>query len=144
MHSLLKKITLLSLLLGCWTTCTATPAATSQNWEQKAQRVCQQLNTASESYRQNNLQQAHISATMAYFQNYDANIEPAARVTFPQSHIFEIEQMFSHLNANMVDNPSPQQIDALKQQTDLLCQTIVADAKSMDEQHINFPTYKVD
>ncbi|NNM58976.1 MAG: hypothetical protein HKM04_04110 [Legionellales bacterium] len=118
----------------------AAPAITALTWQQKAQNVCQQLDTASKAYQQNNMQQAHFNATMAYFQNYDLNIEPAARKIFQQGHIFEIEQMFSHLNSNMVDNPTPQQIAAIKQQTDALCQAIVSDAKNMDAEQLDYPT----
>jgi hypothetical protein len=138
MRSLILNI----IFLSCLGWSIASQADTN-SWQQKAQSVCQQLTIAAQAYQKKDMQQAHVNAVMSYFQNYDVNIEPAARVTFPQGHIFQIEQSFSNLNKNMVDNPSPQQIDAITQQANTLCATIMADAKTMDAQHITSPTYKV-
>lgn len=118
----------------------AASTSPGNSWQSKAQSVCTQLQTATTAYQNKDLKQAHLNAVMAYFQNYDLNIEPTARLQFPQGHIFDIEQRFSTLNKSMVDNPSPTDLNAIQQQSQQLCQIITDDAKQMDKTSIKSVT----
>lgn len=118
-------------------------AATPPNWAQAALSVCQQLQTAAQAYQKQDIQTAHVTAVMAYFQNYDVYIEPTARVTFPQAHIFDIEQQFSNINKSMVEHPTTDQIAAVTQQTVALCKAITDDSAIMQQKNIQIPNYKV-
>lgn len=115
-------------------------ATATTNWQTKAQSVCTQLNTAAAAYAQNDMKQAHLNAVMAYFQNYDLNIEPSARKAFTQAHIFTIEQQFSDLNKQMVDNPTAAQIKQVQAQTQNLCAALLQDGKTMDADNITLTT----
>lgn len=132
--------TLLAVSLLCVGTLALAATPPNNSWQTKAASVCHQLQTVMTAYQGNNLQQAHLNAVMAYFQNYDLNIEPAARQAFDQGHIFDIEQRFSTLNKSIVANPSAAQLGDVKQQAESLCQIVTSDAKTMDETHVATPT----
>ena len=114
-------------------------APLNSTWQAKAKSVCDQLQTAMTAYQGNDLQQAHLNTVMAYFQNYDLNIEPAARQAFDQGHIFDIEQRFSTLNKSIVANPTSAQLMDAKQQAQTLCQIVSNDAEKMDATHVTTP-----
>lgn len=112
-------------------------AASAQvSWQEKSQAVCLQLTMAATAYAKNDLAAAHTNALMAYFQQYDLNIEPTARLHFDQGHIFSIEQAFNHLNTQMVSPVTPAEISLVQAQAKALCQVIMNDAKIMDAQHL--------
>lgn len=126
-------------LLSLATMALANTATNNTTWQTKANSVCAQLQTAMTAYQNQNLQQAHVNAVMAYFQNYDLNIEPAARQYFDQGHIFDIEQRFSSLNKSIIANPNVTQLADVKQQAQNLCQIVMDDAKHMDNAAVNPP-----
>jgi hypothetical protein len=136
-------IAISTLLALSWPTYAAESTAVNDFWQQQANIVCQKLDATHHAYLQGDLQQAHVNALMAYFQAYDQKIEPAIRMTMGQARVFQTEQAFNKFNSSLVEHPTKEQINTAKQQSQALCQVVVADAKTLDAQHVKPKLYEV-
>lgn len=111
--------------------------ASTPSWTEASNTVCTQLQSASTAYNQGKLTEARNTAVMAYFQNYDLVIEPTARLYFPESHIFQIEQLFNQLNTAFV-SPSDEASEVkVKTLVDTLCQQLQQDGTILDKKHLS-------
>ncbi len=116
--------------------------AADATWQTTAQSICQRLQKAQKSYVAKDINHARIDAVMAYFKMYDIDMEPAARVTFGNAHVFQIEQQFSQLPKLMANAPSAAQSEKLNKAVQKLCQDLKDDAKAMDKQNVKKSLYQ--
>lgn len=105
-------------------------------WQSMADSVCKQIQNALLAYQKNDLKDAHLQATMAYFKGYDALLEPSVRTTLGGPHVFEIEQAFRNYTKLMTPNPDALQLKKVSNASDALCQSIKLDAKALLDAHV--------
>ncbi|OGT60944.1 MAG: hypothetical protein A3E85_03300 [Gammaproteobacteria bacterium RIFCSPHIGHO2_12_FULL_45_12] len=122
------------LILICWlfTSLPAMAATTPNVWKPEADAVCRQMDQAVSLYQQGHLKEAKLAAVMAYFKGYDANIEPAVRITLGGPHVFAIERQFRHFSQEMTPNPDKQQLQKMTRLARTLCQLVHDDANALN------------
>ena len=101
-------------------------------WKPAAEMVCDQINKALNFYRQSDLKNARLNAIMSYFKGYDAEIEPAVRVTLGGQHVFKVEHQFRDFANAMTPNPDKKHIETVNQLGAELCKAIHEDAKALN------------
>jgi len=79
---------------------------TANVWVGAATAVCNQINQTLAYYTKGDVKNAQSNAIMAYFKGYDAEIEPAVRITLGGSHVFEVEHQFRDFKTAMKSNPA--------------------------------------
>ncbi len=112
-------------------------------WGQAAQNVCNQIDNAVNFYQQGDLKKARLQAVMAYFKGYDAEIEPAVRITLGGPHVFNIEQEFRRFALEMKPNPDKEQLKRVRETAAALCQMIHEDAKALNANQVKPQVFKV-
>jgi len=117
---------------------------TANVWVGAAKSVCDQINQALTYYTQGDIQTAQSKAIMAYFRSYDAEIEPAVRITLGASHVFEVEHQFRDFKNTMKNNPDKKQLEEVSSLAKKLCETMYADAKALHEAKVEKQVFKVD
>ncbi|HEX2549241.1 MAG TPA: hypothetical protein VHM20_05375 [Gammaproteobacteria bacterium] len=122
-----------------------TKAAESEDiWKSSAAAVCAQITKALEFYQKGNVKNAQTQAIMAYFKGYDAEIEPAVRITLGGSHVFEVEHQFRDFKKAMIANPDQKQLEYISQLSKQLCETMYADAEALNKAKVKKEVFKVD
>lgn len=113
-------------------------------WQPAADKVCQQINQAVSLYQKNDLKAARLKATMSYFEGYDAEIEPAVRITLGGPHVFAIERKFRDFSTNMTPNPDKNQIKKIVIFANELCRLVQEDAEVLNKEHVQRQVFKVE
>lgn len=129
-----KIILLLSMLLM-----TSVAQATKiqiDPWTQSGKKVCDQVTQAYQYYKNGDLKKAHVTAIMSYFKLYDAEIEPAVRITLGGPHVFEIEGKFQQYAKAMTPNPNKQQLQAVSALAKDLCEAVYSDTKALNDANV--------
>lgn len=120
----------------------AKPAPTV--WQPVADNICEQINQALHLYQKNDLKNAHLEAVMSYFKGYDAEIEPAIRITLGGPHVFETERNFRDFVTIMTPNPDKKQIKKVTAFATQLCQLVKDDANALNAAHVKRQVFKVE
>jgi len=122
------------ILLFVSSLCYGAPSP-APTWQTFANSVCKQIQNALLAYQKNDLKNAHLQATMAYFKGYDALLEPVVRTTLGGPHVFEIEQAFRNYTQLMAPNPNAAQFKKVTDASHALCDAIQSDAKTLQDEH---------
>jgi hypothetical protein len=136
------RITTLLLILFTSAAAIAHPAPTV--WQPVADQICEQINQALHIYQKNDLKDAHLAAVMTYFKGYDAEIEPAIRITLGGPHVFEMERNFRDFATIMTPNPDKKQIKKVTAFAAHLCQLVNEDANALNAAHVQRQVFKVE
>ncbi len=142
MNNFFKIIMLLILPLLSLASPPSSPVANI--WQPAAQQVCDQINQAVHFYEKNDVKKAHLTAVMAYFKGYDAEIEPAVRITLGGPHVFEMERKFRDLSTLMTPNPDKKQFKIVNDAAIALCQLVKKDADALNANHVQRQVFKVE
>lgn len=118
--------------------------ATEDVWTFSAKGVCEQITKAFEFYQKGDVKNAQTQAIMAYFKGYDAEIEPAIRITLGGSHVFLVEHQFRDFKKAMIPNPDQKQLEYVKNLSFKLCQTMYADAEALNKAKVQKEVFKVE
>ena len=108
-------------------------AGESDIWNPVAKKICDQINLAQQYYKKGDLKNAHLTAVMSYFKFYDAELEPAVRVTLGGPHVFAIEGQFRQYAKAMTPKPDKQQLQHISTLATQLCSDIAKEAKALNE-----------
>lgn len=140
---MLKNIIKLSLFLFA-ALAQAAPTPAQDVWKPVADKVCDQIKQSIDYYQKNDIKQAHATAIMAYFKGYDAEIEPAVRITLGGPHVFAVERQFRDLSTLMTPTPSKEQFKKVADFGATLCESVYADAKALNADHVPRQVFKVE
>lgn len=114
--------------------------APPSSWNPAADAVCAQIQMAVTYYQKGDIKHAKLSALMAYFKGYDAEIEPAIRVTLGGPHVFAIEKKFRDFASSI----STKQLKAISEMATALCQEVKKDAAVLDKEKVPRQVFKVE
>ncbi len=117
---------------------------TADVWKPAAKTVCNQINQALAYYTKGDVKNAQRDAIMAYFKGYDAEIEPAVRITLGGSHVFEVEHQFRDFKNAMKPHPDKKQLEEVSNLAKKLCETMYADANALQDAKVEKQVFKVD
>lgn len=123
---------------------TAHAAPIPNVWQPAAEKVCDQINQAVHLYKKNDLKNARSTALMSYFTGYDAEIEPAVRITLGGPHVFAVERKFRDFPTVMIANPDSEQMKKVAAYADELCRLVHDDAKALNAEHVPLQVFKVE
>ncbi len=112
-------------------------------WKASATLVCKQITDALDFYKKGDIKQAQTQAIMAYFKGYDAEIEPAVRITQGGKHVFEVEHQFRDFKNAMTPNPDAKKLTEVTTRATKLCQTMFEDAESLKLAKVKKEVFKV-
>jgi hypothetical protein len=112
-------------------------------WQPAAKKVCDQIDQALEFYRQADLKNARLNAIMSYFKGYDAEIEPAIRITLGGQHVFAIEHQFRDFAKAMTPNPDKKHLETVNQLGLDLCKVMHEEAKILNAAHVSRQVFEV-
>lgn len=117
--------------------------STPNVWQPAAQKICDQIDKALSFYRQSDIKNARLNAIMSYFKGYDAEIEPAIRVTLGGKHVFAIEHQFRDFANAMTPNPDKKQLETVNQLGLDLCKAMHEEAKVLNAQNVPRQVFEV-
>ena len=124
------------------------PAIYAENapdiWKPVAKTVCGQINSAVGFYQKGDIKNARLNAVMAYFKGYDAEIEPAVRITLGGPHVFAIERKFRDFSTKMIPNPDKKQQKIVAAFAAELCQDMYKEAAALNAAKVPRQVFKVD
>lgn len=113
-------------------------------WKDSATFVCNQIKDAINFYKKGDVQKAQTQAIMSYFKGYDAELEPAVRITVGAEHVFEVEHQFRDFKNAITPNPDDKQIQAVIAMGTKLCDTLYADAAALQAAKVKKQVFNVD
>jgi len=113
------------------------------HWGPAAIEICNQIDSAVQFYEKGDIKNARKQAIMAYFSGYDAEIEPAVRVTVGASHVFEMEHKFRNFTRHFTLNPDEKHFAFVKNSASELCRAVKDDAKTLNEAKVDKQVFKV-
>jgi hypothetical protein len=138
------KIFILFIILSLFNSVYSTPKPVMNIWQDPAYKVCDLIKQAAHLYEMNDIKKARTTALMSYFKGYDAEIEPAVRVTLGGPHVFAIERRFRDFSMLMTPNPDKNQIKKITKLASELCQLVYDDANALNAEHIQRQVFKVE
>lgn len=113
-------------------------------WQPVADAICLKVKNAATLYTKKNVREARVQAIMAYFKGYDADMEPAVRVTLGGPHVFALEQKFRDYSAAMLPDVDALQIKKVNELAIALCHDLYQDAKALDAEHVKRDVLKAE
>ncbi len=139
-----KTMKIISLFFLLFFVSMAEAETVSNVWQPAADKVCEQINQALRLYQKGDIKNAHLSAVMSYFKGYDAEIEPAVRVTLGGPHVFAVERKFRDFSTVMTPNPDKKQLKKVSVFAAELCQSVREDANALNAEHVQRQVFKVE
>jgi hypothetical protein len=116
----------------------------SNVWQAPSDKVCGFIKQSVRLYEKNDVKKARTAALMSYFKGYDAEIEPAVRITLGGPHVFAIERKFRDFSLMMTPNPDKKQLNKVSASAAELCQLVNQDANALNVEHVQRQVFKVE